>query len=118
MGHSLLPFKLLCMEDDAGTFGSQRLSEALNPMMFGFVDRLRSLSYAECEVNRFRREGMEDEVGANGTGGGGKNPEEDGTGGWHGLAHAPIVEEYVNHRIIIGGYAQDFHVDLLIEPLT
>lgn len=112
--HTLLPFKLLCMEVDAGISGSQRLSEVLNPMMFGFVDRLRSLSYAECEANRVRRE-EEKEDGS--SAGNGKSATVVDDRGNCDANNMPMVQEFAHHRLVVRGYAQDLPVDVLIEPL-
>jgi len=59
--NTLLPFKLLCLEIEAGAFGSRGLNEILNPTLLGFVERLRGLTWEECEQNRLQREGADEE---------------------------------------------------------
>jgi len=112
--HTLLPFKLLCMEVETGTFGTQRLGDILNPMLFSFVDRLRSLTYAECEANRMRQQGPDDDAAvARGTA---ENDvvraaqRPDGT-----VLSKCAVLEHLHHHIIIGGHVLDFPVDVLIH---
>merc|ERR1719197_758437 len=51
---TLLPFKLLCLEIDTGSFGSRRLHEILNTRLLDFAQRLRTLSHETCELNRLR----------------------------------------------------------------
>lgn len=112
--HTLLPFKLLCMEVETRTFGSQRLCEILNPMLFSFVDRLRSLTYAECEANRMRQQGLDDDaiVGRGTADDDALRAEQrpDGTA----LSKCAVLE-HPYHHIIVGGHVQDFPVDVLIH---
>jgi len=119
--HALQPFKLLCMEVDAGTFGPRRLREVLNPMLLGFVERLRHLTQQECEANYQKRRGEEEEeepAGAPATAGGTSTEEGSATKGpmaaWE-AGLAPLVLELSRRRVVIGGFVQDFPVDLLIE---
>jgi len=120
--HALQPFKLLCMEVDAGTFGPRRLRDVLNPMLLGFVERLRSLTEADCEANRLRRRREEEEEepaeapSAEGPPDARAAAAEGEAAAWEsGLA--PLALELSRCRIVVGAHVQDFPVDMLIEAM-
>ncbi|CAE8614623.1 unnamed protein product [Polarella glacialis] len=92
----LLPFKLLCLEVDLGTFGTRKLSDVLNPMLFSFVERLRSLTKETCEANRLRDEEAADEEATT-------------------EVQGPLILEGLRHRIVVGSVVQDFQVDIVLE---
>jgi len=111
--NTLLPFKLLCMEIDAGTFGTRRLCHILNPTLLSFVDRLRSLTRAECEANRLRREGTDDEDSSS------RGSVKDGEAAIGAIdaceGFTPTIWHSHSHRIVIGGFVSDVPVDVLVE---
>uniref|UniRef100_A0A7S2IET8 Uncharacterized protein n=1 Tax=Alexandrium andersonii TaxID=327968 RepID=A0A7S2IET8_9DINO len=118
---ALLPFKLLCMEVDAGTFGPRRLHDMLNPMLLGFVERLRALTKAECEANRLRRRGEEEEEEEPAEAPSTEdaptdeaNVAEGAMAAWE-AGLAPLVLDISRYRVVLGGNVQDFPVDVLVE---
>jgi len=95
----LLPFKLMCMEIDAGVCGCRRLSEILNPQLLSFAERLRGLSREECEANRVEKLSDEER----------EDREEESFS-------SPMVVDFKRFRLSTGGYVNHFAADLLIEP--
>lgn len=117
--NTLLPFKLLCMEIDAETYGSRRLCDVLSPSLLSFVERLRQLTRAECEANRLRREGAEEqdeELGAAASTAAAKSALALALA--TGTAPAPTVQEFPQHRVFMGGHIHDLPVDVLICNLA
>ncbi|CAJ1371048.1 unnamed protein product, partial [Effrenium voratum] len=95
---SLLPLKLLCLQVNTGTFGTRPLNQFLSPTLFSFVERLRCLTEDECEANRLRREGEDDEEN-----------EAPAT------LEEPEIFQGPIYRILLGATLQSFPVDILLE---
>ncbi|CAK0894229.1 unnamed protein product, partial [Prorocentrum cordatum] len=115
--HTLLPFKLLCAEVDTGIYGSRRLDDVLNPMLLNFVQRLRSLSRAECEASRVRRERERAEEDEEAPAPGQQAAEDDDGGFSCRAAASPEVTTWGRWRMVVGGYVEDMPVDALVERL-
>ncbi|CAK9008674.1 Hypothetical protein SCF082_LOCUS9973 [Durusdinium trenchii] len=109
---SLLPFKLLCLQVNFGTFGTRRLQEFLNPMLYRFVDRLNSLSFEQCEANREERRGLTEELT--------EEADASSAGPPEAREGRPGPEEiHGEHcRIWLGQYLEELPVDLLIQPIV
>eukprot|EP00930_Biecheleria_cincta_P050549 TRINITY_DN35733_c0_g1_i1.p1 TRINITY_DN35733_c0_g1~~TRINITY_DN35733_c0_g1_i1.p1 ORF type:complete len:178 (-),score=39.97 TRINITY_DN35733_c0_g1_i1:41-574(-) len=102
--NTLLPFKLLCLEVELGTFGTRQLREVLSPMLYSFVERLRSLSKEECEANRLRREGVEE---------GAEEELEAATS-----AEGAVKLEGTHCNVLTNSKVQDLPVDIILEALS
>lgn len=102
--NTLLPLKLLCLEIETGVLATRRLAEVLNPRLYNFVDRLRSLTKVECEANRFRREGVEECI----------EEEEEVTQ----VSEGPLIIRHGHFQISIGCQVQDLPVDILFEGVS
>merc|ERR1740129_798102 len=115
---TLLPFKLLCLEIDHGTYGSRRLTEVLTPTLLSFTERLQSLTYAECEMNRLRldRAGEDEESGRRAA-----HAEEEDSGegaqAQQAADSAPTVWTGRRHRVVTGGHVLHIPTDVLVEAL-
>ncbi|CAE7277643.1 unnamed protein product [Symbiodinium necroappetens] len=94
---SLLPFKLLCLQVNSGTFGTREFRDFLNPMLFSFVERLRCLTKEQCDQNRLQREGEE------------TLEEEDPL-----TMEGPEMIRGSNFRIFVGSCVQSLPVDVVL----